>query len=80
MFRSMMPLKNMGATATEKAVQIIRKIAKQKEEINICILIADLQYSFLSAICGRKDIDCSKINILNVDEYIGLYADDKRTR
>lgn len=71
--------KNMGIAAAEKVAQLIGEIAKQKDEVNLLVPIAASQYSFLNAVCTRKDIDWSKVNIFHVDEYIGLDSDDKRT-
>ena len=64
--------KEMGDAAGHDAAEIIRKLLKTEEEVNIIFAAAPSQNETLAALLKEDDIDWSRINAFHMDEYIGL--------
>lgn len=62
----------MGAQAARDAADCIRKLLREKPEINMIFAAAPSQNETLSALCREKDIDWSRVNAFHMDEYVGL--------
>ena len=65
---------NMGKSASQEAIDYIKKLLASKNEINIIFAAAPSQNEFLAGLV-KADIDFTKINAFHMDEYIGLAAD-----
>lgn len=67
----------LGKAAAEDAGAYIRKLQKEKDEINCIFAAAPSQNEFLKYLI-RQDIDWTRINAFHMDEYIGLNKGDPR--
>lgn len=61
----------MGEEAAEYAAGLIRRVLKEKDEVNILFAAAPSQNEFLAAL-REYPIEWSRINALHMDEYLGL--------
>lgn len=64
----------MGEVAATEATDIIHRLLKQQDTLNIVFAAAPSQSDFIVALLS-KDIDWSRINAFHMDEYVGLSAD-----
>jgi len=62
----------MGLASAEVAAGILSAALSQKSQANLLLAAANSQLTCLSALRNMDDIDWSRINILHMDEYIGL--------
>lgn len=69
----------MGKQAAEEAREILLKLLKNQDEVNIVFASAPSQDDFLNHLIGFKEIDWSKINTFQMDEYIGIEIADKNS-
>ncbi len=67
--------KNMGKEAGYQIAECIRKMLKEKEELNIIFAAAPSQNETLEALRAEADIDWKRINAYHMDEYVGLDAE-----
>lgn len=65
----------MGAHAAAEAAEYIRKLAKEKEEINILFAAAPSQNDIYGALIKEEGMPWEKINAMQLDEYIGINND-----
>jgi len=63
----------MGRAAAIDAAELMKKLLKEKDTLNIVFAAAPSQNEFLSALL-QEDIDWSRINAFHMDEYVGLNA------
>ena len=63
---------NMGRNAGHQIAECIRKMLKEKEELNIIFAAAPSQNETLKTLCLEDNIDWSCINAYHMDEYVGL--------
>lgn len=61
----------MGEEAAEYAAGLIRRVLKEKDEVNILFAAAPSQNEFLAAL-REYPIEWSRVNALHMDEYLGL--------
>lgn len=64
----------MGEVSARETADYIRKLLKEKDEVNIIFAAAPSQDDFLSSML-KEDIDWSRVNGFHMDEYIGLDKD-----
>ena len=65
----------MGNAAAEEASIVMKKAIQDNGNVNIIIATGNSQLTFLAALCARKDVDWSHVNIFHMDEYVGIPAD-----
>ncbi len=61
----------MGKGAAEDAVAYLKKLLKEKGEVNVIFAAAPSQNEFLAALVA-SDVDWTRVNAFHMDEYIGL--------
>ena len=61
----------LGIAAAKAVATTIQRLLKTKSEVNMVFAAAPSQNEFLAALV-KEDIDWSRINVLHMDEYIGL--------
>lgn len=66
---------DMGACAAREAATYIRRLAKDKDEINILFAAAPSQNEFLNALLNEKDVPWDKVNAMQLDDYINISND-----
>lgn len=66
---------DMGRAAAQDVSDTIRKLLKQKNEINIIFAAAPSQNDFMKALTCDQSIEWQKMNAFHMDEYIGLNKD-----
>lgn len=64
----------MGACAGQEAAQTLRKLLKEKDEVNVMFAAAPSQNETLAALCAESGIDWTRVRAFHMDEYIGLDA------
>lgn len=62
----------MGSCAGTEVAETIKKLMREKEEINVMFAAAPSQDEALDALIADKDIDWSRVNAFHMDEYVGL--------
>lgn len=62
----------MGIQAANEAIECIKILLSEKENINIVFAAAPSQNDFLTSLSGHTEIDWSRVNAFHMDEYIGL--------
>lgn len=67
--------KSMGAGAAKEAAELIKKLLKNKEEVNMIFAAAPSQNEFIASLIEDKEIEWNRINAFHMDEYIKLAAD-----
>ena len=65
----------MGADAAKMAGLQIRKLLKEKENVNIIFAAAPSQKEFLDGLVKEKNIPWERVNAFHMDEYVGLAED-----
>lgn len=63
---------DMGTSAGKYCANIIRKLQKEKKEINIMFAAAPSQSEMLAALINEEGINWGGIRSFHMDEYIGL--------
>ncbi len=63
--------KEMGEAAARDAAEVLRRIAGQKDEINVIFAAAPSQNEFLDAL-KREDVPWEKIRAFQMDDYVDL--------
>lgn len=66
----------MGQGAAQDAADILINLLAKQEEVNVVFASAPSQDDFLNHLIEYKEIDWSRINAFQMDEYIGLTIDD----
>lgn len=69
----------MGREAAKKAADCIRKLLKEKEEINMIFAAAPSQNETLKYLLMEEGIDWTKVNAFHMDEYVGLKSGTEQT-
>ncbi len=64
----------MGEAAANDAYEILSRLLKEKDEVNVIFAAAPSQDTMLAAL-KKKDLDWSRINAFHMDEYVGLSQD-----
>lgn len=62
----------MGAAAAAACAETMRRLLKEKKEINMIFAAAPSQNEFLENLVKAEGIDWSRVNGFHMDEYIGL--------
>lgn len=65
----------MAEQAASDVSAVIKKLLKEKQEINIIFAAAPSQNEFLTALAAQPMIEWQRINAFHMDEYIGLPHD-----
>jgi len=65
----------MGRAAADRAAMLLRKLLKEKEEVNVIFAAAPSQNEVLRGLVEAEGIDWGRVNAFHMDEYIGLPAD-----
>ena len=65
----------MGKAAGEDAIEKIKKVLSQKNEVNIIFAAAPSQNEMLKTLICAEGIDWRRVNAFHMDEYIGLEKD-----
>lgn len=65
----------MGEDAANDVLNALRKLLKEKEEVNMIFAAAPSQSDMMKALMADDSIDWSRINAFHMDEYIGLDKD-----
>ena len=65
----------MGGAAGKDAIEKIKKVLLEKDEVNIIFAAAPSQNEMLKTLAGADGIDWGKVNAFHMDEYIGLEKD-----
>lgn len=66
---------DMGKGAALEMSSILKKLLKEKEEVNIIFAAAPSQNEFLETLSQIDGIDWERVNAFHMDEYIGLPKD-----
>lgn len=73
---SILPTRDiMGKACALEVGELIRKLLKEKDEVNIMFASSPSQLEMLTALIDEKGIDWNRVNAFHMDEYIGLPAD-----
>ena len=64
--------KEMGLVAAKEAAECMRRMLKEKAEINCVFAAAPSQNEFLEALIQEEGIDWSRVNGYHMDEYVGF--------
>lgn len=64
----------MGLAAARHTANIITRLLKERETLNIIFAAAPSQNDFLEALCQMESVPFHRINGFHMDEYIGLPA------
>lgn len=67
--------KKMGKEAASDVSETIKKLLKEKDEINMIFAAAPSQNDFINELIGDESIEWERINAFHMDEYIGLGKD-----
>lgn len=62
----------MGACAGNEAVQHLRMLLDERNEVNVMFAAAPSQNETLAALCEAESVDWSRVNAFHMDEYIVL--------
>jgi glucosamine-6-phosphate deaminase len=65
----------MGMAAAGEAATVMQAAIETRGQANIIIATGNSQLTFLEALSRKEGIDWSKVNVLHMDEYVGLAAD-----
>ncbi len=65
----------LGAAAASQAAEYLRKLGKEKDEINILFAAAPSQHEFLQELAKQKDVPWQKVTAMQLDDYIGIAPD-----
>ena len=65
----------LGVRAARDFATSVRAALETRDEVAVILATGNSQLSFVSALLQRNDIDWSRINILHMDEYLGMTAD-----
>ncbi len=68
----------MGQYAAQEAIEYIKALMEEREELNIIFAAAPSQNDVLREL-GNGGIDWGRINAFHMDEYIGLSVDSDQT-
>lgn len=63
----------MGAEAAKDVAENIKKLLSEQPVVNIIFAAAPSQNEFLSSLSSMKEIEWSRVNAFNMDEYVGLH-------
>ena len=66
---------SMGKASALEAAELIKRLLKEKDELNIVFASAPSQNEFIDSLIKDKDIEWERINAFHMDEYIGLDPD-----
>jgi glucosamine-6-phosphate deaminase len=67
--------RSLGLAAAKDAAHCIRNLLSYKEKIRIIFAAAPSQLEFLEELVNTEDIQWDRIEVLHMDEYIGLEED-----
>ena len=65
----------MGARAASDIAHEIRTRLHKQPGLRMIFAAAPSQSEMLSALCGEKDIDWSRVTAFHMDEYVGIGPD-----
>lgn len=63
---------DLGRQAADEIAEAIKTELTQKDEIAVILATGNSQYSMISELIKRSDIDWTKITVLHMDEYLGM--------
>jgi glucosamine-6-phosphate deaminase len=69
----------LGRDAAEKFAEAVKSELATKEEIGSIIALGAAQEAFFAALKARDDIEWSRINLLQIDVYVGVPDSDPRS-
>ncbi len=69
----------MGEAAGNAAADYIAELLEKQDEVNIVFGAAPSQDEVLAAFVSREDVDTTRINLFNMDEYIGIGSCSSRS-
>ena len=69
----------MGVAAAHNVGQRLRLLLDRQESVRAAFAAAASQESFLDALAGEEGIDWSRVEVLQLDEYVGVGNDDPRS-
>ncbi len=64
----------MGKASAEYAIEVMKKLLQEKEEINVIFSAAPSQNEMLEGLVNATEIDYTRVNAYHMDEYMGLDA------
>lgn len=62
----------MGGAAAGEMSDVLIKLLKEKDEVNVIFAAAPSQNEFLEALVHTKGIDWNRVNAFHMDEYLGF--------
>ena len=62
----------MGSCAAQEAVEALKALLAQKDEVSVIFAAAPSQSEFLDSLCKAEGIDWGRVNAFHMDEYVGL--------
>ena len=65
----------MGVAAARRVEELYRRVAEEKDTLNMIFAAAPSQNEFLSALVSEPGIEWNRIHALHMDEYVNLPAD-----
>lgn len=65
----------MGNAAGHRAAELIKKMLREKSEVNVIFAAAPSQNETLSTLISCEGIEWNRVNAFHMDEYIGLEKD-----
>lgn len=71
--------KKMGIVAAKDAAECMRRMLKEKAEINCVFAAAPSQNEFLEALVKEEGIEWDRVNGYHMDEYVGFCVGDSRS-
>ncbi len=67
--------KELGEQAAKEMSDMLKRLLKEKEEVNIIFASAPSQNEFFEALVRMEGIEWNRVNAFHMDEYIGLDKD-----
>lgn len=62
----------MGEASSGEMSVVLKRLLREKEEVNIIFAAAPSQNEFLETLVSLKEIEWNRVNAFHMDEYIGL--------
>lgn len=67
---------NMGLAAADAVEKTLKDLLEKRDEISIILGVGPSQYTTFSALKEKTTIDWARVNLFQIDEVIGIEADD----